>query len=203
MNPRATGTVQRLLLLGSFGTVAPEADSAAHEVPMSRSTSVAILAAIPCMPLSSPAGNEPPSSLDEARGTVTFVHVAERVVACTPKKSQGLLTCEPERQPVDASTEIALSPVQQGVSRKDNRKPVSVSLPKDGTQGARVELGIGLWDLDWSAKSRQARFALGEREELGIRLTTTLGACQLVKDECSLKTDVSRVELTVPRHARR
>ena len=147
--------------------------------------------------------DDAPSSLDPTRGTLTLTHDAARAIACAAKNAPGKLECSAERQSIDASADLLLTPVQHDVTKKDSRKPMPVALPKDSGKPVHLELGAGLWDIEWPARSRSGRFQLLEKEELSIKLTTRLGACEPAKTECVLKTDRVEASLTIPKDARR
>lgn len=170
---------------------------------MLQSLGAAALAAILTLSVVSVAGEQPPTSLDPARGTVTLTHSATRAVGCIAKSTLKKLECKPERQDIDASADLVLTPVQHDVTKKDKRKPVPVALPKDSQKPVHLELGAGLWDIEWPARGRSGRFQLLEREELAIKLTTRVGACEPVKTECVLKTDRVETSLAIPKDARR
>lgn len=170
---------------------------------MLRPTSTAILAAALCLPLVSSAEEGPPTSLDEPRGIVKLTHEATRVTACTTKKTRSGIRCVAERQPADSSTQVVLSPVKQGITQKEKREPINVACPKDGGQIVELDLGAGLWELDWPVRNRRERFQLAEGEEMAIRLLTRTGVCLPVKNECVLKTDRTEVDVGIPKHARR
>ncbi|MBE7485143.1 MAG: hypothetical protein HS104_34895 [Polyangiaceae bacterium] len=164
-----------------------------------------ILAAIVALPLVSAAGQQPPSSLEPLRrGTVSLSHEATRVTACTAKVEQQKLSCVPTRQAADSSTTLTLKPVAgNDVASKDRREAQQVALPKDGTQVQKLELGVGIWEIEWPGRSEKDRFFVAERDEFAVKLRTEIGACQKAKDECRLKTDRTQLTVNIPQRCRR
>jgi hypothetical protein len=148
---------------------------------------------------------QPPSSLEPVhRGVVSFSHEATRVVACTRKTEGKKLQCSPEREPTDASTSLVLHPIaESAIVAKDQRQNVQVSLPKEGGHAEKVDLGVGLWEMDWAGPQDRHRFYVSEGDEFGIQLRTALGACKKVKDDCVLRTDKTLREVKIPDRCRR
>lgn len=163
-----------------------------------------ILAAIVAIPLVSSAGQEPPSSLEPMRhGTVNLSHEARRVTACTAKVEPQKTTCVATRQAADSTTKLTLKPVAGGdPTAKDRREAREISLPKD-TQAQKLELGVGVWEIEWPGRSDKDRFFVAEHDEFDVKLRTEIGACKKQKDECRLKTDSTSLTVNIPQRCRR
>ncbi|MBI3202821.1 MAG: hypothetical protein HYZ29_14880 [Myxococcales bacterium] len=164
-----------------------------------------ILAAIVSIPLVSAAGQQPPSSLEPARtGTVTFSHDARRVTACTAKVEQTKTTCVPTRQIAEATTSAMLRPVASGdVTAKDSREAVPLKLAKEAGHVQKLDLAVGIWELEWPGRSDKDRFFVADRDEFSVKLSTEIGGCTKKKNECRLKTDRTRLEVSIPERCRR
>jgi len=170
-----------------------------------RALKATILAVIVATPLVSAAGQEPPSSLEPLRhGTVNLSHEANRVTACTPKVDHQKLSCTATRQAIDSTTAVTLKPVAGGdVATKDRREAQQVSLPKEGGQLQKLELAVGVWEIDWPGRNERDRFYVAENDEFAIKLRTDVGSCKKVKDECKLKTDQTQLVVNIPQRCRR
>lgn len=170
-----------------------------------RALKATILAAVVAMPLVSAAGQEPPSSLEPVRrGTVNISHEARRVTACTAKVEQQKTSCVATRQAADSSTTLTLKPVSEGdVATKDRREAQHVALPKEGGQVQKLELGVGIWEVEWPGRSEKDRFYVAEHDEFAVKLRTDIGACKKQKDECRLKADQTQLEVNIPQRCRR
>ncbi|MBK7584617.1 MAG: hypothetical protein IPI67_31070 [Myxococcales bacterium] len=170
-----------------------------------RALKATILAAIVAVPLAAAAGQAPPNSFDSVRrGKVNLSHQALRITACVAKVEQQKTTCVPTADTTDSSTTITLRPVSQGdVASKDKREPREVSLSKDANAVEKLELGVGVWELDWPARNQKDRFFVAEGDEFAVKLHTQVGACTKTKDECRLKTDQTKLEVKIPKRCRR
>jgi hypothetical protein len=170
-----------------------------------RALKATILAAIVGMPLVSAAGQEPPSSLEPMRrGTVSLSHEANRVTACTPKVAEQKLTCVSTRQAADSTTTLTLKPVAgEDVTNKDRREAQQIALPKESGQVQKLELGVGIWEIEWPGRVEKDRFFVAENDEFAVKLRTEIGTCKKVKDECRLKSDQTQLEVKIPQRCRR
>lgn len=170
-----------------------------------RAFKATILAAIVSIPLVSAAGQEPPSSLEPVRtGKVAFSHDARRVIACTAKVEQNKTTCVPSRQVADAATSLTLRPVASGdVSAKDTREPVQLKLAKEAGQVQKLDLAVGVWEIEWPGRNDKDRFFVADHDEFSVKLSTEIGGCTKKKNECRLKTDRTRLEVSIPERCRR
>ena len=171
---------------------------------MLRMLSTVILASLVAFPLAS-AADEPPSSLEPARhGSLTLSHEATRVIACTAKREANKLVCAPETASMDSSTNITLRPVAGGqVGAKDKRQPVQVALPQDGTQVKKLDLPVGVWELEWPARANHDRFFMAESDDFAIQLRTEVGSCRKVNDDCVLKADKTQLDVKIPKRCKR
>jgi hypothetical protein len=163
-----------------------------------------ILATILAVPLVSAAGQEPPSSLEPQRmGHVTLSHQARRVTACVAKPANKS-GCSATRQAVDSATSLVLRPVVAAdVASKDRREPQKIALPKDGATPRKLDLGVGIWEIEWPGRNDKDRFFVAEHDEFAVKLRTDIGTCSKVKDECRLKADQTRLTVSIPQRCRR
>jgi hypothetical protein len=168
---------------------------------MLRSLTAIVLGGGLALPLASP-GQKPPSSLEPVhRGVVSFSHDAKRVVACNAKRDGGILVCLGQREPTDAATELELRPISQStLVGQDKREQVHVAVNRDPR---RVELGIGLWEIDWPGRNQHDRFYVADADEFGIGLRTEVGSCKKAGKDCALKTDETVLEVKIPKRCRR
>lgn len=146
---------------------------------------------------------KPPSSLAPQSGKVAFSHATQKTIGCVPKGKGKDLKCSPELASIDRSAAVTLHPVADpSVTENDKRQTVTVSLPK-GTNTAEVSLARGVWELEWSGRSEHDRFFVAGGDELSILLTTQLGSCKKVKEECQLFTDTTAQKVNIPKDSRR
>jgi hypothetical protein len=172
---------------------------------MLRTLSAVFLASIVALPLISAAEPKPPSSLEPVHhGSLSLSHEASRIVACNAKLEGKKLECVPERQSADSSAALTLNPIHEGqIGDKDKRQPVQIALPKEGGQAQKLELPVGLWELQWPARTEHDRFYMAQGDEFAIVLKTVVGACRKLKDDCVLRTDKTQLDVAIPKRCRR
>jgi hypothetical protein len=144
---------------------------------------------------------DPPSSLDPAaaRSKLSLHHAHARVRACERSIRKGTVMCTADKEPADASATVRLLPVKNPrIAGEDKRETREVALGGNGTLDEALELGAGVWELDWTDAARRARFELVAGDELMIRLESVSGACRTIRRECSLVAGVTTRKILLP-----